>query len=936
MALTASGIAHSQITLGRLLNSGIALGAFILAQAGHAADRVGTAPLATSEAGGRAEDVVAEDAGEIVVSGIRESLTKSLDVKRSSPRIVDAISSEDVGKFPDTNIAESVQRITGVQINRTRGEGRTVNIRGLPSNFTLVTLNGRTIPNALFDSAASRSFDFSTLPSEFVSTLEVFKSPSAEVEDGGLSGVVNVRTPRALELRKHGLTLAAEAQYESNSGKVTPRLSALYTGAILDNRLGVTLGLAYSRRKPEAQQNEVNYTTVTEGQGLRGRGRMDLNGDGVIEDGRQVRIPDSVFYTIYQEDIERISAIGALEFKPSESLTLTLDSFFSDLSIRSTRNPSNNQFYGALSVRSAKTEVIGGIETATQFEVEGADVRNNGRLEDSDGYIWSTNLGARWAKDSWTVDLSGAYSRSHQTLNNLNIANVMLGRARFTARPGDKVSSIEYLNGFEQTRSNPTTARILNLNGAYDRQSKDRQYEARFDARYDIAGSFLQAIAVGAKYVDRAKYQDNYVLSVAPPGVSALYGGLPAGATPGSVSAAPFLGPLQAGSGVFLGSYRGDAIFPTSWLTPDTRSFVYGLTKDQLVAAGAYTNDATGITDVSERTLALYGRADFAAGPVSGNVGLRAVRTSQRTVGVRPDLSAITFEIGGGFTRVPPAAPIAVERSYWDFLPSLNVKYDLSPELVLRFGASRTLARPNLGEISPTTRADGNDRVITENNPDLAPFRSTNLDATAEWYFARSSLVGASLFYKDIQSLIRRESTLLDLPVTYVYPDGTRAVQQLQFRRSRLVNGAGVKVKGVELFYQQAFTFLPAPFDGLGAILNYTFIDNSDPRQLTAASKHNVNATAYYEKGPIGLRVSYSWRSGFLSDVAELPLMSQETRGFGTLDATLNVKLLENASIVLQAVNLTDADESRHYDTGLPSYYLDTGRRFTLGARVSF
>lgn len=884
-----------------------------------------------------AESVSAEsDGGEIIVSGIRRSLDDSIETKRAAATIVDAISSEDIGKFPDANIAESVQRITGVQINRVRGEGRTVNIRGLPANFTLVTYNGRTLPNALYDSAESRSFDFSLLPSEFVSTLEVYKSPSANLVEGGLSGTVNIRTPRALDIGKRVLSLAAEGQYESNSAKITPKVSALFADTFLDNRLGLSLGVGYSRRKPETHQNEVNYSIYTEGQGLLGKPNKDLNGDGVIEADRQVRIPSGVFFTIYDEDIERLSSFGSLEFKATDTLTFSLDSFYSKLKVRTERNPSNNSFAQASDVIAVRTEIIGGVETATEFEVAGLDVRNNGRLEDSDGYLWSTNLGARFENDGWSAGLGGSYSRSHEISNTLNIANQIFGRARFSASPGDKVASIEYLDGFEQARTDPTTATILNLNGTYDRRATDTQYEARFDAGYEFGNGFLRKVEVGGQYLDRTKYEDNWTLSITPAGVSALYGGLPAGPRPGTVSAAPFLGPVQAGNGIFLGSYSGDAVFPTSWLTPDTRAFVYGLTKEELIAAGRYTNDATGITDVKEKSLALYARGDFEAGRISGNFGLRAIRTRQQTVGVSPDLSAIVYEIGGGITRVPAAEPITVRRSYWDFLPSLNVKVEAGEDLLLRFAASRTMARPNLGDISPTTSANGNLRTITQNNPNLDPFRSNNLDATIEWYFARSGLVGASVFYKDIQSLVRRETSAVILPIQYVYPDGTSSTNQLEFVRSGLVNGGGVKVKGIELFYQQAFTFLPSPLDGLGTSLNYTFIDNGDPTQLTAASKHNFNATGYYEKGPVGLRLTYSWRSSFLSDVAVAPLMSQKTRAFGTLDASLSVKVGENASIVLQAVNLTDADESKHYDTLLPSRYIDTGRRFSLAGRISF
>lgn len=913
--------------------AGVALCSFSTSTSAFAqsGDGVATTEAVDATAGGETEG--SDDA--IVVTGIRRSIDRSLDVKRNSPRIVDAISSEDVGKFPDANVAESIQRITGVQIDRTRGEGRNVSIRGLPTGFTLVTLNGRTLPNALYDSAATRSFDFSILPTEFVQTLEVYKSSSAELEEGGLSGVVNVRTPRAFDIGRRLLTLSAEGQYESNSAKVSPKLSALFVDTFLDNRLGVTLGVSYNRRKPESHQNEVNYTTVTEGAGLRGNGSNDLNGNGVIEPGRSVRIPDSVFYTIYQEDIERIGAIGSIDFQATDTLTLSLDSFYGKMRVRSTRNPSNNSFYGASGVRASKTEILGGIETATEFEVTGLDMRNNGRLEDSDGNIFSTNLGGRFENGGWTVDLSGTYSRSSQVSNTLNIANAVYGNARFVAKPGDKVASIIYLDGFEEGRSDATQARVINLNGGLGVHSIDRQYEGRFDAKYEIDGGFLKAIAIGAKYVDRDKYKDNWVLSVTPAGLSTLLGGLPAGPA-GSVSPAPFMKPIGAGSGTFLGSYKGDAAFPTEWLRADTRSALAGISKEELIAAGRYTNDATGITDIAEKTLAFYARADFETGSLSGNAGLRAVRTSQQTVGVTPDLSAIIYEIGGGFTRVPAAEPFTVKRSYWDFLPSLNVKFDATDDLVLRFAASRTMARPNLSDVSPTTSANGNDRIITENNPYLDPFRSNNIDASVEWYFVKGGLLGATFFHKDIVSLIQRESTLVELPVTYVSPDGSTSTADLEFRRSSLVNGDGVKVNGVELSYQQAYTGLPAPFDGLGTIVNYTFIKNGDPTQLTAASKHNFNLIGYYEKGPIGVRLSYSWRSGFLDEVSEAPLMSVRKRAFGTLDGSVNIAVNDKISLLLQATNITDADESSSYDTELPAYYLDAGRRFSFGARVRF
>src|SRR5690606_34794951 len=197
-------------------------------------------------------------------------------------------------------------------------------------------------------------------------------------------------------------------------------------------------------------------------------------------------------------------------------------------------------------------------------------------------------------------------------------------------------------------------------------------------------------------------------------------------------------------------------------------------------------------------------------------------------VGVSPDLTGITVEPdAGNVTRVPTSAPLTVKRDYWDFLPTLNVKWQATDNLLLRFSASRTMTRPNLNQISPTTTASGTARTITQNNPYLDPFRANNLDATAEWYFNKDGLLGASVFYKDLKSLIRSQTTVQSVPVTFIYSNGNRVSSNLDFTVNQLVNGGGVSVKGFELYYQQAFRFLPAPFDGLGAVANYTFIDNS-------------------------------------------------------------------------------------------------------------
>lgn len=870
---------------------------------------------------------------EIVIQGIRGGLDRALNVKRSADSVVDAISAEDVGQYPDVNIAESIQRISGVQINRVRGEGRSVNIRGLPANFTQTTLNGRILPNASGDSAGSRTFDFSILPPEFVRTLSVYKSPTADLQEGGLAGTVDIRTPRPLDIGKRVISGSAQAQYETNSGKSSPRISGFYSDSFADNRLGLSLGLSYTRRQPQTQNASMGFTTAKEGSGV---APADLNGDGTIDRDLTVRFPNQINYYQYDEDNQRLSGMASLQYQATDNLTLSLDGFYSRLKVEAVTNEFLQIFANARNVVSARTELLDGLPTVTQLRVTDLDMRGGGRFEDRVSKTYSLVGGLQYEHDGWEGSLEASYASSKQHLDNLNIADIAVGEAEFITQPGSSLWTMLYHNGFDTARLDPNSYRVASLNGAFNRDSSDRLWDVKGDISREFSDQGLTRFHLGVHYSDRKIFQNNRALNISAAKVSELYGGLPAGPTPGSYSAAPFMQLITAGKGSFLGSYTGDALFAGSWLASDTRSFIANLTDEQLIAAGNYTNDATGITDVAEKTFSAYTRGDFSFGSLSGNLGFRVAHSKQSSVGVSPDLTAITVEPdAGNVTRVPASAPITVVREYWDFLPSLNVKWQASDDLVLRFAASRTMTRPNLNQISPTTTANGTARSITRNNPYLEPFRANNLDATVEWYFNKDGLLGGSFFYKDLKSLIRTETTTQALPVTYIYSNGDSVRSELNFTVNQLVNGSGVTVKGFELYYQHAFRFLPAPFDGLGAVANYTFIDNSDPTQLTAASRNNFNLTGYYEKGPIGARLSYSWRSGFLSTAAVAPSLSQYTNAYGTLDGSINVKLSDRVSILLEAVNILDTDESVRFTNGLPQAYLDAGRRVFAGARFA-
>jgi iron complex outermembrane receptor protein len=327
----------------------------------------------------------------------------------------------------------------------------------------------------------------------------------------------------------------------------------------------------------------------------------------------------------------------------------------------------------------------------------------------------------------------------------------------------------------------------------------------------------------------------------------------------------------------------------------------------------------------------------FNGGKLSGNIGVRAVYTQQKSVGVAPDLTAITFDTQGSITRVPAAAPLTIDRNYTDILPSLNLKYDLTDDVALRFAASRTMSRPNLAQISPSVSAAGNTQTLTANNPELEPFRANNFDLSAEWYFTRGGLLAGTVFYKDIVSLVERQQTQIPLTITQINNDGSRTPLNQLWTLSQLVNGKGTAVGGLEASYQQNFDFLPAPFDGFGVLTNYTYMDTHGGNPLQGASKNNYTASMYYEKGWFGGRLSYTWRDDFYNGVEANTQDDRIQQAFGTLDANVTFNFNDHVSAVVEATNiLEEADQERFMPIDMTAFYTDNGRRILVGLRGSF
>ncbi|MGK6320252.1 TonB-dependent receptor [Sphingomonas sp. DT-204] len=883
-----------------------------------------------------------EQVDDIVVTGIRQSIETAIAAKRDADAIVDAVGSEDVGKFPDENVAESLQRVTGVQVERVRGEAQEVNIRGLGAGQVQVQFNGRVLPSAINDSAqVDRSFNFSILPAEFVRRAEVYKTPTASMAEGGMAGTVIVRTPRALDIGKSILSLSAQGAWEDNTASVAPRISGLYAGIFADGKIGVTLGAAYTRRVRETDLARFYaFTSATERSA-----KLDLNGDGRITN-------DTVEYAaianrqIQKEETDRLSGLASIQFRPTETLTLTAEGMYSRLHDVNDQSVMAYRWSSATGPTDPSSITLApgrDAVRAVRLLADNVDVRPSNVYMEGKGDLVTASLGGRYRTDGWTVDAEAAFSRSTQTLNQFNLSAQGRFAVGYDTTADGEMASIFFGGDDAQAIMDPNNYRVLNMSGIVDQKAVVQSIEARLDVGHDFSGSVLRRLQFGGRYSETKFEQNNPALTITAAALDDLYGGA-LGPSPAfgstSVSAASFLGVATASRGDFLGAYDGPATFPRSFLASNTKAVLDRYSVAQLVAAGTSTDDPTGWYDITERAYAGYVQLDFGrreAG-LSGNIGIRAVWTEQSSVGISPDFTAITYDPETGKTTVPAAGTMEINRGYWDFLPSANLRWSLGDGLVARASASRTITRPPLNVISPTSSANGDMQTITRSNPYINPWTSNNVDVGLEWYFGKRSLLSVNAFYKYVDSLIYNQTKIQSVTVNQINADGSTTPTQMDFSVTMPINGESATIKGVEVGYQQPFTFLPTPFDRFGFIGNYTFVLNNNRARLPYSSKHSFNLSGYYEDRRLSVRLAYTFRDAFArSDTGQYGDGSQSL-AYGALNGNITFRLTKNVSAVIEGSNLLNQARilTSLYGTYAPNIYEDSGRRFLFGVRGRF
>lgn len=846
-----------------------------------------------------ASDNEAQAVEEIVVTGIRASLMSAQELKRSSDQIVDAIVAEDIGKLPDNNISEAVQRIPGVQITRRNGEGRSIAIRGLTQVKTL--LNGREI-----FSDTGRDLSLEEVPAEILAGVDVYKNPSATLVEGGLGGVIDLKTRKPFDFSEPTATVSARQNYYDTVDEYKPQ----FTGLISDRfdtgagEFGFLLGAAYlesANRQDGASVEPFNarYNFV------------DYDGDGYFpgtappaataDPGDLVIVPNGAGNNIFTSERERTSINGMLQWKPSEAVEVYAEGIYNKYDFLQDAYGyfANRPASGIFPVAGAPITYAPGTNIVQSAYFRDISFTNNTVATDRFAETKQFAGGVHWSLTDrlhLTADVAYTESEADTFESSLRIGNSRLRTATVPGGPQmflDVTTDVPTI-ALTGVSLRPEDFYYIDSNKNHERLEGDST-AAFIETTYDLDGP-IKSVQLGVRYADRGVDRDRGTVNFLP-GAQAV----PIALLPGALS------------GKIFDDYfdNTDTANLTNLPIPS-----FALARDTAAQCAAFGGtvcepvfDPINSYSQSEETSGVYGQATFdlelGGHRLDGNIGARYVKT---------DLSVVGFRSGANGTT----APIDQDNSYSSFLPSLNVRYELRPDLFLRFAAAKQLTRPSFSDLSPNLTLTVGTQGLSGSagNPDLDPLKSKSADLSLEYYFSESGYTYASLFYKKVDGFIQRvvnETEPVSLPDFPTYDTA---------RVSRPQNGDDGTVKGYEIGGQSFFDFLPGAWSGFGVQANYTYIDSEVPGTivgttlpLTGLSKHSANGVLFYEYGKFRARAAYNWRDDYL-DTAQgggagsLPIFADAV---GTLDASLGWRFSDHVDLSLDATNLTRSEYKTYF-----------------------
>ncbi len=951
--------------------------------------------------------IITEDVEVIEVYGISGSLAESARQKRYDGRIVDAIVAEDIGKLPDNNIAEALQRITGVSISSDFGVGESVTIRGISDNR--VELNGRSTAG---EGRGGISLD--DFPSSFLKTIEVVKSPTPEMIEGALGGTVNMKTVRPLELSETLAAFTYDYEYADKTENGAPKItSSIGSNWDFDEMGSFGASVMFSYLDRELRQDEfINLQQLHD---------LDIDGDGVMDQGNTpqgkyiVRTQNTVNQKTEQR--ERTAYGLSLQWAPqSGDGNIYLDLNGTDLS-------GGQQSYSIL-------DVLGDPVFNENTSQDSNGVLNNYTLEDvilipktisdfSETETYSHALGGEWTLTD-RMSISGEVS--------INKAETTRVDSEFTLRPvnrdiwhenGGYTSDAQYYvdANISQSGGNLPTVTYSDSNvllnpdnlalRTFQNDTDDIENEetaARIDLEYiepfDI--DWIAKVKTGVRVTSR-----DYEFTRADYVAKDIYKKAYYVDGNGEKTGENFSIWIDEIEGMYPGSI--------DTYNPHNSFDQLGTTgQNDLLEYMVYSGKALGNADATFLKIQdmLQGTNYATTGSLSDNLEVdeseyKRIEEDTRAVYVQfeLDFDDITAIVGGRYvetdldsTIIDDGEYLTGTNDYSDFLPSLNVTYNLNEDTLMRFAAAKVMRRAGFGDLSPAYSVDTSLVTATQGSVALDPYRVTQYDLGIEHYFGQGGLLSAAIFYKDVESFTKQSNTCVSNSDTteqqnveewqsvcildeagksnsdivtaspgtdngFEYVDGLRQQGLTGINTATEVNGGSGEISGIELAYQQQFDFLPGALSGTGVSTNYTYADSEQPdgTQMENISEHTYNAQVYWEYEGLQVRLAYNWRDEYLASVNEKRIRSIGAEGYGIennsspdgegydpttgnsyreargqFDFSASWDINENFTVVGNAVNLTGEPLEFRTELGNKWMYREADRRYTLGVRAKF
>jgi TonB-dependent receptor len=947
---------------------------------------------------------------EVIVTGIRGSLTSSMNLKRDAQGVVDGIVAEDIGKFPDTNLAESLQRISGVSIDRSAiGEGQRVTVRGVGPDFNLVLLNGRQMPvSSLEDTTASnhRAFDFANLASEAVAGIEVYKTSRASSPTGGIGATINIKTARPLDNPGLHSSLGLKGVIDESAQNlpshlqgddITPELSGIYSNTFGDDKFGVSLTASYQERNSGFNQAAV-------GNGWRPFAGDDTNNWGTIptpgEPGADAitnrpdatdtySVPQNLGYSVNGIERKRTNGQLALQWRPLDALTATLDYTYSENKIQTERNELSVWFnFGPSTSTWTDGPVAGPLVYTEQIPTANSDLSMGGAKFATKNENKSLGFNLAWdATERLGFQLDYHDSSAESGADSPYGSNSVLGVAAFVR--GDTtadfskdfpVISVRLPAGMSSVSpSAMTVTGSAFRNGLMRMDIEQAQLGGNFDFTENSRLDFGVALTEMKNRTAFSTVQnDTWGSDVA----------FDPAAFPDDVWRADT---IRQYFDQVSGSSNSNLF--NNFFTFDfdrARNIAAGLRgADRFSAAPAFTTDRH-VKEESQSAYVQFSQTFDTAMPIQAALGVRYEQTDVTSSALVPSPSGISWASDNELNVVIPqgASTTTTLKGDYDYvLPSFDVNVGLMDNLKFRASWGQTIGRPGWGDIQGgqvldlLVRVDGG--TGSQGNPALKPLESTNIDLSLEWYYADGSYASVGYFNKDIDNYVgvtQIVETPFDLhtPIggalyneavaaqcadrsttcirNWIFTNrpnapGVNAVARTitgqagdpiaDFRITVPANQRSANLNGFEFNVQHMFGA-----SGFGVSANYTLVNSgleynnqlrNDQFALEGLSDA-ANVVGFYENYGWGVRLAYNWRDEFLfsrfDGAGANPLY---TEPYGQFDLNVSYQWGDNLTLQAEAINITDEIQRIHGRTDTEAVFVtQTGPRYMIGARYKF